>query len=232
MKEAPRRKAPFQPTGRKPADSAKGTVSPARRTTTVSEQKSTTASEQALSAVAGEAASVEKIRDILFGVQMRDYERKFARLEERLAKDTADLKEDVRKKLAALDVFLKQELESLSGRLKSEHEQRAAAVRELTNELKELKQALAQTAAQIEEQHSAAQREMRQQMLENYRTLSEEISQKADEAAASLQREAGELRLEKADRAALSSLFTEVALRLKDEFKIPGTERARGASAE
>lgn len=84
----------------------------------------------------------------------------------------------------------------------------------------------------MEEQQSAAQRETRQQILDQYRTLSEEIAQKADQASAALQRESSELRYEKADRAALSSLFTELALRLKDEFKIPGAEHARGASAE
>lgn len=198
----------------------------------MNEQKIESASQETLSVVAGEAASVEKIRDILFGVQMRDYERKFTRLEERLAKDTADLKEDVKKKLTAFDVFVKQELESLSSRLKSEHDHREAAIRELAQELKDLKQALAQRTSQLDEQQAAAQRETRQQMLDQYRTLSEEIAQKADEASAALQRESGELRHEKADRAALSSLFTELALRLKDEFKIPGAERARGASAE
>src|SRR5690349_16058116 len=44
-------------------------------------------------------ASLDKVRDILFGNQMRDVERRFARLEERLIKETADLKEDVRRRL-------------------------------------------------------------------------------------------------------------------------------------
>ena len=42
-------------------------------------------------------ASLDKVRDILFGVQMRDYDRRFARLEERLVKETADLKDEVKK---------------------------------------------------------------------------------------------------------------------------------------
>ena len=41
-------------------------------------------------------ASIDKVRDILFGVQMRDYDKRFARLEERMLKDTSDLKDDVR----------------------------------------------------------------------------------------------------------------------------------------
>src|SRR6187401_2241566 len=44
-------------------------------------------------------ASLDKVRDILFGSQMRDVERRFARLEERLLKETTDLKDDVRRRL-------------------------------------------------------------------------------------------------------------------------------------
>ena len=34
--------------------------------------------------------NLDKVRDLLFGGQMRDYDRKFARLEERLVKETAE----------------------------------------------------------------------------------------------------------------------------------------------
>lgn len=43
-------------------------------------------------------ARLDKVRDILFGNQARDVERRFTRLEERLVKDTADVKGEVRKR--------------------------------------------------------------------------------------------------------------------------------------
>jgi chromosome segregation ATPase len=174
-----------------------------------------------------EAASVDKIRDILFGGQMRDYERKFGSLEDRLSKETTDLKEEVRRSMGAFDQFVKQELESLAGRLKSESDQRQAAVRELTSEIRELKQALQQASAHLDDRISTVQRELRQQLLDQYRNLSDDISRKSQEADSALKRESGELRFEKADRAALAALFNEVALRLQDEFKIPGAEHLR-----
>lgn len=54
-------------------------------------------------------ASLDKVRDILFGNQMRDVERRFARLEERLVKDTADLKDDVKKRLDTLEAYMRRE---------------------------------------------------------------------------------------------------------------------------
>src|ERR1700749_3579611 len=46
----------------------------------------------------GGAGNVDKIRDILFGSQMRDYESRFARLEEALVKETAEIRETSRRR--------------------------------------------------------------------------------------------------------------------------------------
>ena len=54
-------------------------------------------------------ASLDKVRDILFGNQMRDVERRFARLEERLLKETTDLKDDVRRRLDTLEAYMRRE---------------------------------------------------------------------------------------------------------------------------
>jgi len=190
----------------------------------------TDARESAAMAAGGtDAASVEKIRDILFGPQMRDHERKVLRLEEKLLKETADLKEDVRKSLAASDAFVKKELEALSSRLKAEQEERKDAVKSLAQELKELNQTLQQKTSKLDERLATSERELREQMLDQYRNLSEEIRQKSQEAAEALAREAGDLRFEKTDRTALAALFTEVGLRLRDEWKLPGAEHLKNS---
>ncbi|MBV9959511.1 MAG: hypothetical protein JO360_13885, partial [Acidobacteria bacterium] len=44
------------------------------------------------------------------------------------------------------------------------------------------------------------------------------------ELLAALEREAAELRTDKTDRSALAALFTELAMRLNNDFKIPGAE--------
>ncbi|MGA9594256.1 MAG: hypothetical protein WBS18_14245, partial [Candidatus Acidiferrales bacterium] len=46
----------------------------------------------------GEGANVDKIRDILFGSQMRDYEKRFARLEESVTKALDTLRDDTTKR--------------------------------------------------------------------------------------------------------------------------------------
>ena len=49
-----------------------------------------------------EGANVDKIRDILFGSNMREYEKRFARLEERLTKSSDALREDLKKRFDSL----------------------------------------------------------------------------------------------------------------------------------
>src|SRR5262245_18909648 len=63
--------------------------------------------------------NLDKVRDILFGNQIRDSDRRFQRLEDRLVQETSELKDEVRKRLSMLEQFVKQELESLADRISS-----------------------------------------------------------------------------------------------------------------
>jgi DNA anti-recombination protein RmuC len=177
----------------------------------------------AADALAG-GASIDKVRDILFGVQMRDYDKRFARLEERLLKETSDLKDDVKKRLAALEQYVKQEVDALGERLSTEHAGRTDDVKDLGQQLRETSKAFEKKTATMDDQSAKAQRDLRQQLLEQQQRLTEEMQQRHHELLEALSRDAGELRDEKADRAALASLFTEMAMRLSNQFRLPTTE--------
>lgn len=169
-----------------------------------------------------EAGNVDKIREILFGGQMRDYDKKFSRLEERVAKETSELRAETKKLLDSLETFVKKEFEALTNRLQSEQKSRDESVRDVSRELHDTAKALDSKLAQIDTQTTQAQRELREQLLDQSKNLSEEIRRKSDDVTALLAREVAELNHEKTDRASLSALFTEVALRLNNDFKIPG----------
>ena len=177
----------------------------------------------AADALAG-GASIDKVRDILFGVQMRDYDKRFARLEERLLKETSDLKDDVKKRLAALEQFVKQEVDALGERLSTEHAGRTDDVKDLGQQLRETSKTFEKKTATMDDQSAKAQRDLRQQLLEQQQRLTEEMQQRHHELLEALSRDAGELRDEKADRAALASLFTEMAMRLSNQFRLPTAE--------
>jgi exonuclease VII large subunit len=171
-----------------------------------------------------EGSNIDKIREILFGVQMRDYEKRFSRLEERLLKESADLRDDTRKRFDALETFVKSEFEALTGRLQAEQRTRDESTQGLSRELQETGKTLERKLAQLDEQTTRSQRDLRQQILDQSKNLSDEIRQKYDDLSARVEREVAELGDAKTDRASLAALFTEVALRLNNEFKIPGDD--------
>ncbi|MFN0109358.1 MAG: hypothetical protein ACKVZH_10940 [Blastocatellia bacterium] len=168
--------------------------------------------------------NIEKIRDILFGAQMREYERRFGRLEERLLKEASDAREDARRRFDSLEAFIKQEIAALGDRLRGENQQRTQSTEDLTRELRDASRSLTNKINALDEHNSQVQRELRQQILDQAKNLADEIQLKHNDLTAALQRESRELRNDKTDRAALANLFTELAMRLNNEFKLPGEE--------
>jgi len=168
-----------------------------------------------------EGANVDKIRDILFGSQMRDYDKRFGRLEERLAKAAEALRDDLKKRFDSLESFVQQEVESLHQRLKTEKAERVETLKDLTRETRDSAKSLDNRLSQVDEHLAAAQGDLRTRILDQSKTLLNEIHKAHSEMESSLEREAESLRNEKTDRAALADLLTEMALRLKDELELP-----------
>lgn len=160
------------------------------------------------------AGNVEKIRDILFGNQMRDYERKFAHLEERIMSEVSRLREETGRRMEALEGYVNQEFESLGGRLKGERQDRAEADRKLEGELAGTSRSQKQKLNDMEERFGATSRELRQQILEQSRTLRDELARRCEETARVLDRATGELRAEKMDRSALAGMLTSLAMQI------------------
>lgn len=168
--------------------------------------------------------NVDKIRDILFGTQMRDYDKRFARLEERLLKEATDLREDTRRRFDTLEAFIKKEFEALGMRLAAEKTARTDDVQHLSEGMKDLARTSERRSAQLEDQMNQGHSELRGHILEQSKTLSDEIKNRHDDLHGLLNREVDGLRDEKTNRADLASMFNEVALRLTKDFKVPGAE--------
>jgi hypothetical protein len=168
-----------------------------------------------------EGANVDKIRNILFGSQMRDYDKRFVRLEERLSRDAELLRDELKKRFDALEAFVQKETESLGQRLKGERTERIEDLKELTRQVRDANKTLEKKLAQLDDQMAKGTSELRTRILEQSKELSAEIGEKHREVMAALDREVQALRADKTDREALADLFTEVAMRLKKEFALP-----------
>jgi hypothetical protein len=170
---------------------------------------------------APEGANVDKIRDILFGSQMREYEKRFGRLEEQVASSLETIRQDIKRRFDSLEAFTHQEVESLSQRLKNEKGERVENVKELTAELRSLAASLQNKLSQLEEQMTSGQGDLRTRILDQTKTLSNEIERTKKDFSAAMDREVQTLRSEKTDRATLADLFNEMALRLNNGLTLP-----------
>jgi hypothetical protein len=171
-----------------------------------------------------EGANIDKIRDILFGAQRREFEKRMTRLEERLTKESADLRDDIRRRFEAIENYAKKEIESLGDRLKTEQVERAQAVKEIARDLKETGGSLDKRITQAEEQNAKKLKDLRQQLLDQSKALTEEFRQKLQALSELTESQVDDLRREKTDRIALANLLTEISLRLTNDLKIPDGE--------
>lgn len=177
-------------------------------------------SERGDAPAAEESGNVDKIREIIFGGHMRDYDQRFLRLEARLVKDGADLREETKRRFDVLEMFIKREFEALAERLQIEQRHREEQVQGLSRSLTETGQALEGKLGQLDEHSARAQRDLRQQMLDQSRSLSEEIHQKHAEMSTAVEREVANLNQDKPSRSHLASMFSELAARLNGDLKI------------
>ncbi|MBE9205526.1 hypothetical protein IQ244_03180 [Nostoc sp. LEGE 06077] len=165
----------------------------------------------------GETNSLDKVRDILFGSQIRDVDKRFARLEERLISELVNMRDETRKRLDALESYVRQEVDSLTEQLKKEQLERDAMMRSHSDEQKNLNLSLENKIAQVDEQTTNRQRELREHILNQSKNLQDDLQQKYEEILTVLKRETQELQKDKTDRSKLAALFTELAIRLNTD---------------
>jgi len=162
--------------------------------------------------------NVEQIRDILFGVQMRDYDKRFGLLEGRIQGEINNLRGETRKRFDALEDFIKKEVESLSDRLKAEQINRAKSFQEISKEHRDTTKSLEKRIDKLDEQLAKSARDFRQQILDQSKSLSDEIHQKHQATSEALAQATQELRSDKVDRSALSELLVEMAVGLSGDL--------------
>jgi hypothetical protein len=178
----------------------------------------------AAEAPAESGASVDKIRDILFGSQLKNYEARFARLEQDLVRETVELKDLMRKRFESIESFFKMESEAMAARLRAESEERAAHVAKVERETKEAHGGLANHVNNIEAAMNEGHSSLRQELMTESRKILEEIEQRYDSIRSLMEARVSELRTQKVDRAHMSDLFRILATHLDDKDQNAASE--------
>lgn len=171
--------------------------------------------------------SLDKVRDILFGGQMRAVESRLQGLEERLMREQVTMRTDFTKQLADIDASAKRDAQTLAERLAAERAKRTEELKALSAEIKESLRSLEKRHVKLEELAGMADAEIRDQILQQSRAITAEIERLSQRVSTDLDREVTALRTDKTDVSAIVSVFSEMATRLSGAPQPPAKSATR-----
>ena len=178
-----------------------------------------------------DAPGVDKIRELLFGNQMQDYDKRFSVLDERFQQKLRDLEGESARTLGSMESSIKKQLESIAGQVRQEQDLRAEADKELGRGLREQIQGLEKRLGQVSDQLATLEREFTERLGHESQTLRDEIRRRNEDIRATIERMFSELSNVKTDRNLLAGLFVEIARCLNQDMtqkggKVAGGERS------
>ena len=169
--------------------------------------------------------SLDQVRDILFGGQMRMVDARLRGLEARMQEEHATMRAEFRRDVTGLDGALTKGMTDLGDRLTGESARRADELRALANDMKELVRNLERRHQSLEEAASQADAELRDQLFSLGATQSAALTRTAAELSQRLDAVAAAIRAEKLDTSALASGLTDLVHRLTSTGGSNGVER-------
>lgn len=162
-----------------------------------------------------EEGSLDKVRDILFGAQSREFEKRFTLLESRLLEESRELRNELTQSFSDLKAQMDQAVEGLIGKLESEQSQRTTKNAEMGQLVKSLEGQLSQRVNELTQHASNQFQALGSDMQHQKAELVEQHRQAMSRIEAQHQQAVNALKEEKTDRAALAEMLMEIALRLK-----------------
>jgi hypothetical protein len=169
----------------------------------------------------GAERNVDQIRDILFGGQMRDYERRFVEFDARLEAELARLRDAQEKRLAQIDKRIDESLDKLGKLLRQEIQDRNRSLDDLESRIQQAARTSRSEVATSLDAHAAELAATDERLRSAVADVAKATHARAGETEGALARLAADLRDEKVGREDLAALLAELALRLRGDFDLP-----------
>lgn len=171
--------------------------------------------------------SLDKVRDILFGGQMRSVESRIQSLDERIRQEQESMRGKLERMIADVESNTKRELQALDERLTAERTKRGEELRALRADLDESLRNLTSRHDRLQESTGAADAEMRDMLLQHSTAVAAEIERLSQRLTSELQREVSGLRADKLDIAAMADVFSDMVGRLGGDSRAPASNGPR-----
>jgi len=162
-----------------------------------------------------EEGSLEKVRDILFGAQSREFDQRVHALENRLLQESINLREELTRSLESLKVHFTQEVSQLQHLIQQEEKGRTTSLADVGQVIQALGGNIEDQLSQLRQQATQQSDLLEQQIIQQKADLTENHDQHMAELQQQFHEGLQLLKKEKTDRAALAEMLMDLALRLK-----------------
>jgi hypothetical protein len=158
-----------------------------------------------------EVAGVDKIRDLLFGNQMQDYDRRFSMLEERFLQRFREIESETARNISSLESGAKKQMESFAAELREEKDLRIDGDKEIERIERDHSDTIEKRLRSMSEQLTRLEREQADRLTQEVQSLRDELKRRNEDIQHMIEKMFAELSSVKTDRNLLASLFLEVA---------------------
>ncbi len=196
-------------------------VEQSKRPRNISYEVSETPKNQSVPSASGEShesaeeGNLEKVRDILFGTQSREFEERCNLLEKRLLQESTDLKEQLTRSLDDIKTYVNQEVSRLTSQIQQEQAGRSHSLEDIGQVIKTLGSQLESRLSGLHDQTATQHHMLEEQLTQQKADLTEHQQQALADIQTRFQDAVKELKADKTDRAVLAEMLMDVALRLK-----------------
>ncbi len=173
----------------------------------------------------GTPESLDQVRDILFGGQMRMVDARLQGLESRLQQEQDALRTEFGRSLTELEEAMKKGLTQLSERLASEKAKRIEDLKALAADTRESFRNLEKRHQALEEAASQADAELRDHLVAQGAALSGDLAKTAERISGQIESIASQLQSDKLDTSTLASGLTDLVQRLSGGGSSSGRQK-------
>lgn len=133
--------------------------------------------------------SLEQVRDILCGAQLRELARRLSHTDAQLAAQAEELRSEARRRLDVLEAHVRREIDALGATVEAHRAAGAGALGNVARESRDALAACEQRIQRLEDLVTRTHRELRQQLLEQSKSFLDETRRTRAELSATIERE-------------------------------------------
>lgn len=161
--------------------------------------------------------NVDKIREILFGAQIRDYDSRFSQLEQRLVAENEKMGQFLEKRLTGIATATQRELAGLAEQIENQKNSLASWQSESRSDLQSTSHQMGERLNDLDDMLAKETSALRNDLSEQYNSLIELVKKTRASVDDSVARESNQLQQGKVGREDLSALLADLAARLKQD---------------